>query len=173
MWYWAGELNSLFFGFLICKIKYWVSEWKSLSRPNSLRPHWLTVHEILQARILEWVAFLLSRGSSQPRDWTEVSLIACGFFTSWATREVPKSDIKLIYKSNILVILIRAQKQTDIRDGKRKLSNKKVFFGQAVLYSGKNTDFFHWKIWIQFPKLRLTIWSWPQLQDEEINIYPA
>ena len=119
-------------------------------------PHWLTVHEILQARILEWVAFPLSRGSSQPRDWTQVSLIACGFFTSWATREVPNSDIKLVYKSNILVILIRAQKQTDIRDGKRKLSNKKVFFGQAVLYSGKNTDFFHWKIWIQFPKLRFT-----------------
>ena len=32
-----------------------------------------TLHEILQARILEWVAFAFSRGSSQPRDWTEVS----------------------------------------------------------------------------------------------------
>ena len=32
-----------------------------------------TVHEILQARILEWVAFPFSRGSSQPRDWTQVS----------------------------------------------------------------------------------------------------
>ena len=44
-----------------------------------------TVHEILQARILEWVVFLLSRGSSQPRDRTQVSHIAGGFFTSWAT----------------------------------------------------------------------------------------
>ena len=34
-----------------------------------------TVHEILQARILEWVAFPFSRGSSQPRDRTEVSRI--------------------------------------------------------------------------------------------------
>ena len=35
-----------------------------------------TVHGILQARILEWVAFPFSRGSSQPRDWTQVSCIA-------------------------------------------------------------------------------------------------
>ena len=36
---------------------------------------------------LEWVAFPFSRGSSQPRDQTQVSCIAGGFFTSWATRE--------------------------------------------------------------------------------------
>ena len=47
----------------------------------------LTLCGILQARILEWVAFPFSRGSSQPRDWTQVSRIAGGFFTSWATRE--------------------------------------------------------------------------------------
>ena len=46
-----------------------------------------TVHGILQARILEWVAFPFSRGSSQPRDQTRVSCIAGRFFTSWATRE--------------------------------------------------------------------------------------
>ena len=46
-----------------------------------------TVHGILQARILEWVAFPFSRGSSQPRDRTQVSHIAGGFFTIWATRE--------------------------------------------------------------------------------------
>ena len=40
------------------------------------------VHGILQARILEWVAFPFSRGSSQPRDRTQVSLIAGRFFTS-------------------------------------------------------------------------------------------
>ena len=45
------------------------------------------VHGILQARRLEWVAFPFSRGSSQPRDWTQVSRIAGRFFTSWATRE--------------------------------------------------------------------------------------
>ena len=43
-----------------------------------------TVHGILQARILEWVAFPFSGASSQPRDQTGVSCIAGGFFTSWA-----------------------------------------------------------------------------------------
>ena len=45
------------------------------------------VHGILQARILERIAFPFSRGSSQPRDQTQVSRIEGGFFTSWATRE--------------------------------------------------------------------------------------
>ena len=47
------------------------------------------VHGILQARILEWVAVPFSRGSSQPRDWTQVSCTAGEFFTIWATREAP------------------------------------------------------------------------------------
>ena len=45
------------------------------------------VHGILQARILEWVAFPSFRGSSQPRDQTQVSHIAGRLFTSRATRE--------------------------------------------------------------------------------------
>ena len=40
------------------------------------------VHEILQARMLEWVAFPFSRRSSQPRDQTQVFHLAGGFFTS-------------------------------------------------------------------------------------------
>ena len=43
------------------------------------------VHGILQARILEWVAVPFSRGSSQPRDWIQVSCIGGGFFPGWAT----------------------------------------------------------------------------------------
>ena len=43
------------------------------------------VHGILQARILEWVIFLFSRGSSQLRDQIQVSHTAGGFFTSWVT----------------------------------------------------------------------------------------
>ena len=48
-----------------------------------------TVHGILQARILGWVAVPFSR-CSQPRDWTQISHIAGGFFTSWATRKALK-----------------------------------------------------------------------------------
>ena len=49
-----------------------------------------SVHGISQARTLKWVAISCSRGSSQPRDRTQVSCIAGGFFASWATRK-PKN----------------------------------------------------------------------------------
>ena len=52
-------------------------------------------------RILEWVAYSFSRGSSQPRNQTKVSCIAGGFFTSWATREAQYLFIKqLLDKKN-------------------------------------------------------------------------
>ena len=38
-------------------------------------------------RILEWAAYPFSSRSSRPRNWTGVSCISGGFFTSWATRE--------------------------------------------------------------------------------------
>ena len=61
-----------------------VSPWNDLmdcSPPGS------SVHWILQARMLEWVAISSSRGSFQLRDWTRVSHVAGRFFTIWATRE--------------------------------------------------------------------------------------
>ena len=70
----------------------WVSEWKSLScvwlcDPTDCSLPGSSVHGILQARILEWVVYPFSSGSSQPRNRTSVSCIADGFFTSWDTRE--------------------------------------------------------------------------------------
>ena len=50
--------------------------------PTLCDPMDYTVHGILQARILEWVAIPFSRESSQPRGQTQVSQIADGFFTS-------------------------------------------------------------------------------------------
>ena len=64
-------------------------KWKSLSCPALCDPMDYPVHGLLQARTLEWIAFPFSRGSSQPRDRTQVSRIAGGFFTSWAPREAP------------------------------------------------------------------------------------
>ena len=52
------------------------------SCPNLSDPVDQIAHGILQARILEWVAFPFSRGSSQPRDRTQVSRIAGRFFTN-------------------------------------------------------------------------------------------
>ena len=45
-----------------------------------------SVHGIFQVRIVEWVAIPFSGGSFWPRNWTQVSCIASGFFTIWATR---------------------------------------------------------------------------------------
>ena len=54
-----------------------------------------SVHGILQARILKWVAILFFRASSQLRDQTQVSCIAGRFFTVWAAREAFKLQIFL------------------------------------------------------------------------------
>ena len=58
-----------------------------------------TVHGILQARILEWVAFPFSKRSSQPRNRTQVSLITGRFFTSWATREGQPKNFSSVTQS--------------------------------------------------------------------------
>ena len=60
-----------------------------------------SVHGILQARILEWVAISFSRGTSQPRDRTQVSHIAGRWFNLLATREDPDKGMLV----NILQVL--------------------------------------------------------------------
>ena len=77
---WKGDEMSVFLIDLSWK-------WKSLSCVWLFATPWIVVHGILQTKILERVAFLFSRGSSQPRDQTQVFHIAGGFFTSWATSE--------------------------------------------------------------------------------------
>ena len=67
------------------------------SRLTLCDPMDYTAHGVLQARILEWVAFPFSRESSQPRDRTQVSHIVGRFFPSWATREA-QSFFLLIVK---------------------------------------------------------------------------
>ena len=59
----------------------------TLCDPMDCSPQGSSVYEILQARILEWVAMPSSRRSSQLRNWTQVSRITGRFFNVWATRE--------------------------------------------------------------------------------------
>ena len=66
-------------------------------RPTLCNPMAYTVHGILQARILVWVAMPSSRGSSQPRDQTQVSHITGRFFICWATREARYVSIPFWY----------------------------------------------------------------------------
>ena len=68
----------------------------TLCDPMNYSPSGTSVHGILQARILEWVAIPFSKGSSQPRDQTPVSCMAETFFTSWATR-----NFKCLFKEKI------------------------------------------------------------------------
>ena len=70
----TGDIKELFHA--KCKVKV------TQLCPTLCDPMDYTVRGIFQARILEWVAFPFSRGSSQPRDRTQVSHIAGGFFTS-------------------------------------------------------------------------------------------
>ena len=64
------------------RVLYEVSVKVAQSCPTLCDPMDCIVHGMLQARMLEWVAFPFSRGSSQPRDQTQVSRIAGRFFTS-------------------------------------------------------------------------------------------
>ena len=61
-----------------------------------------SVHGILQARILEWVAISFSGESSRPRDWSQVSWIAGRRFNLWATREAP--HIKKNFKGEVILL---------------------------------------------------------------------
>ena len=80
------------------KLSLWA---KSLSRVRLFATPWTVARQaplsmgILQARILEWVAMPSFRGSSQPRDWTQVYQIAGGFLTVWTTKEAHFSLVTL------------------------------------------------------------------------------
>ena len=72
-----------------------------------------SVHGILQARMLEWVAISFSRASSRPRDRTRVSHIGGRRFNLWATREVSWMFSVIICKKVVKKIwFISAQPKT-------------------------------------------------------------
>ena len=89
------------------------------------------VHGILQARILEWVAFPFSRVSSQPRDQTQVSRTAGRFFTSWATREA-----ETLLKHQKKSLEIKGQKVWRPSWNSGRNSGKNAFSRLAWWFSG-------------------------------------
>ena len=68
----------------------------TLCEPLDCGPPGSSVHGILQARVIEWVAISSSMGSSWLRAQTQVSCIAGRFFTIWAALETPTSPTKVI-----------------------------------------------------------------------------
>ena len=75
----------------------------TLCDPSNCSLSSFSIHGILQARIVEWVAISFFRESSQLRDWTQVSCIAGRFFTNWAMREAlqRQSRLKMQLKLNL------------------------------------------------------------------------
>ena len=77
-----------------------VQEKVKVQVPDSFQPHGLYSPWNSPGQNTEAVAFTFSRGSSQPRDWTQVAHIAGGFFTSWVTRETQEC---LNYGTTVLI----------------------------------------------------------------------
>ena len=126
----SGQINSYDFAFLT---KLFVDHQKSKSasasevaqsypavcNPMDCSLPGSSIHGIFQARVLEWVAISFSRGSSRPRDWTQVSRIAGRCFTVWATRKALKKA-KEFHKS-IYFWFIGYATAFDCVDHKKKL----------------------------------------------------
>ena len=72
----------------------------TVCKPMDCSPPGSSVHEILQARIPEWIAISFSKGSSRLRDWTWVSCIPGRCFNLWVTREA-LFNITYTYKTLI------------------------------------------------------------------------
>ena len=116
-----------------------------------------TVHGILQARILEWVAVPFFRVSSQPRDQTQVSHIAGGFFSNWVTREAI-SNCPPLFPSSILDTF-----------GLQGLNSGTISFYLSILFMGssdKNTgvgchSLLKWTIFCQNSSLQPVHLGWP------------
>ena len=66
----------------------------TICNPMDCSPPDSSLHGILQARILEWLAISFSRRSPGPRDWTHVSHITGRFFSIWATKFAPTLNLK-------------------------------------------------------------------------------
>ena len=96
------------------------------------------VHGILQAWMLEWVAFPFSRESSQPRDQTQVSCTAGRFFPSWATREA--QDTRVGSLSLLQQIFLTQELNRDLLHY-RQILYQLSYQGSQTIYS-QNTVFY-------------------------------
>ena len=107
-----------------------------------------SLHGILQARILEWIAISFSRASSQPRDWTGVSCIAGRRFILWATRE----DLRKVWSlSNSWEVTPSTLNILSIRSGF-------VYLG-ALCYA---RYIMHIRVW-------LTVWFMVEILDHTVS----
>ena len=81
------------FSVCVCAKSLWSRP--TLCDPGGCSPPGSSVHGILQARILGWVAISFSRGSSQPRDQTQISCIVGTFFTAEPPGEAQRCSVHI------------------------------------------------------------------------------
>ena len=104
-WHHLGIPNSSYvYSMLSCFSCVWLCSGMDCSPPGS------SVHGILQARILEWVAMPSSRGSSQPRDWTQGLNRSFLHLLHWQTGSLPlaaagRSQQQVYPPLNVITIL--------------------------------------------------------------------
>ena len=84
---WAKQIPALMETYTQRKGELVTQSCPTLCDPVDCNPPGSSVHGILPARILEWVAIPFSRESSPPRGGSPISCIAGRFFTVWATRQ--------------------------------------------------------------------------------------
>ena len=112
----------------------------SLCDPMDCSPPCSSVHGILQARILEWVAISFSRGSSWPRDGTQVSCIVVICFNLWATREA--------HNRHYYVFILQSQVLADTHWLSLMLTEVLLY---TISNSTENTAHLVWPIdWVWF-----------------------
>ena len=108
----------------------------TLCDPMGCSPPASSVHGILQARILEWVAIPFFCRSFWPRDWLRVSSTAGGFFTIWASREAQVLFWSFCgFKKKFFCRVFASNKMQPI------LNNARVIFNQNRKGVGKSTFF--------------------------------
>ena len=112
-----------------CKVKVLVAQaCPALCNPMDSIPSSSSFHGILQAWILEWVAVAFSRGSSKPRDPTQVSCISGRFFYHWA-----------IGKVNEWMLTVNTYFPCTARDLNLDYSRKKVILTGLILGLSQDT----------------------------------
>ena len=128
--------------YLVLKVKVLVTQsCPTLCNPVDCSLPGFSVHGILQGRILEWVAIFFSRLSSQPRDWTQASYIAGGFFTIWTIREAPwylaytQKTLSEYVNSTSNLSIIHTTHITQIAKVRKLNLYLLLFISQLVLFS--------------------------------------
>ena len=125
-----------------------------------------SVHEILQARILERVAIPFFRGSSQPRDGTQVSCIAGRFFSIWATREILYESSSNPWGQGQEVNSLFLHEPWETQESS-KISYSDLIFGWSVPNSYKKMEGENRERVVSLPWSDMTAWfDWPHFIEK-------